>query len=231
VGTVDEYVFQQVFHCNEYELPHALASSDIVIDVGAHIGCYALAAAFRGSRRVVGIEANGANFALAAINLKHRIESGAIRLILGAVWRSDANDDTLRCEPFPHLDTLINTGGSGVLPGPGNSAAVPKLALDELLVEETRGGTERVRFLKLDCEGSEWPILLTASRLDLVDEIVGEFHEFGGEHDGLQTPYRIAGCDRFTSDMLKDVLERAGFAVEIRRNQVARRLGLFFARR
>ena len=34
----------------------------------------------------------------------------------------------------------------------------------------TEGGAGRVRLLKLDCEGAEWPILLTSQRLRLVNE-------------------------------------------------------------
>jgi len=36
----------------------------------------------------------------------------------------------------------------------------------------------RVRLLKIDCEGSEFPILYTSKMLEYVDEIVGELHFF-----------------------------------------------------
>lgn len=34
----------------------------------------------------------------------------------------------------------------------------------------------RVELLKIDCEGCEWPALCGATRLDLVDRVVGEYH-------------------------------------------------------
>jgi hypothetical protein len=117
------------------------------------------------------------------------------------------------------------------MPRDSEGEEVPKFALDHLILNETHGGRTRVRLLKLDCEGSEWPILLTSSRLDLVDEIVGEFHEFGGRHDSVQPPYHIDGYAEFTSDVLSEVLARAGFRVEILRNEDNRHMGLFFARR
>jgi FkbM family methyltransferase len=229
-GTMDEHIFDDVLVRNEYDLPDRLAPDDPIIDIGAHIGCFCLAAGMRGSRRIVAVEPNRANFAIALINLKQALKHGHVRLRFGAVWRSDDNDDVLRCGPFPIRDGLVNTGGGAVTPG-GTGATVPKLALDSLMFETTQGGRTRVRLLKIDCEGSEWPILLTSNRLDLVDEIIGEFHEVAGRDDCREPPWRIKGYTRFTSDVLHEALARAGFHVEIQRNTRDPHSGLLFARR
>src|SRR5439155_425299 len=42
---------------------------------------------------------------------------------------------------------------------------------------------DRVRFLKIDCEGCEWSFL-TSKDISRVDEIIGEFH-FAGRMDGV----------------------------------------------
>jgi hypothetical protein len=54
---------------------------------------------------------------------------------------------------------------------------VQKINFDAFVLNITKQGKDRVRFLKLDCEGSEWPILVTSKMLHLVDEIRGEIHE------------------------------------------------------
>jgi hypothetical protein len=96
----------------------------------------------------------------------------------------------------------------------------------------TDNGNKRVRMLKLDCEGSEFPILLTSQSLHLIDEIRGEYHEFGGEYDDRSIPEmaRVSGYDRFTIAELTDALQRAGFSVESDRSGKTRR-GHFFATR
>ena len=48
---------------------------------------------------------------------------------------------------------------------------VESVSLDEIL-----GDLGPVRFLKIDCEGAEWTILRTCTKLDRVQEIAGEYH-------------------------------------------------------
>ncbi len=42
--TIDRRVFRQVVVYNEYQLPSRFGPGDVVLDVGAHIGSFALAA-------------------------------------------------------------------------------------------------------------------------------------------------------------------------------------------
>ena len=106
----------------------------------------------------------------------------------------------------------------------------------------TNHGEKQVRLLKLDCEGAEWPILLTSQRLHLIDEICGEFHEIGGqfleinENRLLEQPvFSLGNCRKFTIDALVKHLEDAGFTVSYRRHKrptgALEGLGLFFATR
>jgi hypothetical protein len=99
-----------------------------------------------------------------------------------------------------------------------------------------------VRLLKLDCEGAEWPILLTSRRLHLIDEICGEFHEIGGdfleinEDRPAQRPvFSFANVEKFTIDLLVEHLTDAGFTVTWHRHTrpggAIEGLGLFFATR
>jgi hypothetical protein len=124
----------------------------------------------------------------------------------------------------------------------GLGEPVAKIALDDVVDLATNRGEHRVRLLKLDCEGAEWPIVLTSQRLHLVDEIVGEFHELGGplpeigedRPSNAQVFYsdRVAG---FTIEELARFLRGAGFGVtyfrHVRPDGALKGLGLFFATR
>ncbi len=246
-GTLDQAIFNGVVVFNEYRLPLRFAPGDIVIDVGAHIGSFAEAVLSRGCENVYCIEADRANVEIATTNLKPHIERGHVRLVSGAAWRSDPNTDELRFDgyhPFPKsyegMEGIVNTGnGSVIWPG---GEPVRKVAFDEIVDAVTNRGEKRVRLLKLDCEGAEWPILLTSQRLELIDEICGEFHEIGGEfleisegRSAKEPIFSNGGPAKFTIDVLVSHLNDAGFAVEYRRHSrptgALEGLGLFFAAR
>jgi FkbM family methyltransferase len=245
-GTMDQLIFNDVFAFNEYQLPSRFAPGDIVIDGGAHIGSFAHAVVMRGGENVYSIEPDPANYAIAAEHLRPLIDKGFVRLLQRALWRSDPNDDELRFDgyhPFPKsysgMEGIINTGNGSVIWGVGEP--VPKIALDELVDAITNHGEKRVRLLKLDCEGAEWPIVLTSRRLHLLDEICGEFHEIGGQFPEIsedrpsKQPIFCAGRAKYTIDELVRVLNEAGFAVTYRRHTrptgALEGLGLFFAKR
>lgn len=246
-GTLDQAIFNGVVLHNEYKLPPAFAPGDIVLDVGAHIGSFAWAAVSRGCKNVYSIEPDRANLKLAAKHLRPYIEKGYVKLVSGAAWRSDPNDDELYFDgyhPFPKsftgMEGIINTGDGSVIWGAGKP--VKKIAFDAIIDEVTNHGEKRVRLLKLDCEGAEWPILLTSQRLHLIDEICGEFHEIGGEfletseNRPMKEPvFRLKRLAKFTIKRLVNHLSKAGFSVTYSRHRrptgALEGLGLFFATR
>jgi FkbM family methyltransferase len=246
-GTLDHAIFNGVVELNEYRLPACFASTDIVIDVGAHIGSFAYAVVTRGGEHVYSLEPDRANCACLRENLKPYIEKGYVQLIERAVWRSDPNDDELRFDgyhPFPRsfagMEGILNTGSGSVIWGAGDP--VEKISLDDVIDLATSHGERRVRLLKLDCEGAEWPALLTSRRLHLIDEIVGEFHEIGGlfleiseDRSPTSPVFQTDRIARFTIDELVRSLEAAGFQVTHRRHRrpdgAVEGLGLFFADR
>jgi FkbM family methyltransferase len=246
-GTLDRMIFDGVVGLDEYRLPERFEPDDVVVDVGAHIGSFAYAVVQRGGEHVWSIEPDPANCAFAAEHLRPYVDKGFVHLMQRAVWRSDRNDDELRFDGYPVFPQsflgwagVVNTGGGSVMWGVGEP--VQKVAFDAVVDLATNRGERRVRLLKLDCEGAEWPILLTSRRLHLVDEIVGEFHELGGSYleigeDRLSKAHvfhsdRVAG---FTVEELVRFLDDAGFGVtysrHLRPNGVVEGYGLFFATR
>jgi FkbM family methyltransferase len=246
-GTLDRMIFDGVVALDEYRLPERFEPDDVVVDVGAHIGSFAYAVVLRGGKHVWSIEPDGTNCVFAAEHLRPYVDRGSVRLMHAAVWRSDPNDDELRFDgyqvfpqSFLDLAGVVNTGGGSVMWAVGEP--VQKVAFDDVVDLVTNRGERRVRLLKLDCEGAEWPILLTSRRLHLIDEIVGEFHEIGGScleigEDRLSKAHvfhsdRVAG---FTVEEFVRFLNDAGFCVTYRRhlrpNGALEGYGLFFATR
>jgi FkbM family methyltransferase len=215
-GTLDEYIYHQVIECNEYGLPDSFLADDIVVDVGAHIGTFAYAALERGAGRVYCIEPDMENFEIARLNLERFIDERRVFLIRGAAWRSDCNEDVLYFQSYPSMGAVINTGGGRVLNRPGGRP-VKKINFDDFLLNVTSNGLKGVRFLKLDCEGAEWPILFTSSLLRLVSEISGEIHET--RVNGPKTPAsgktsKVTSFDNFPVEDLIDLLEHQNFEVK-----------------
>ncbi len=145
---------------DEYHVP-AFTAHDTVVDLGMWIGPFTARAWDCGSRRIFAYEADPKNY-----NIGKRNVGGldGVRVFHRAVMAPERP----AFMPFP-VDRsgffLHDTDGAEM-------AQVPTTTLDEIVEE-----TGPVRFLKIDLEGSEWEVLYTFTRWDLVGEIVGEYHE------------------------------------------------------
>src|SRR5690606_24603280 len=139
----------------------------------------------------------------------------------GAVWRSDKeNEVTYHGGYSIEPGNVVNSGGVGVIwAREGEGEPLPTVPFDSIIDSVTENGKRRIRLLKIDCEGSEWPILLTSRRLHLIDEICGEFHELGGRYHGREAPFEIDGKRRFTVSELKEYLSRFGFSTVFHRGR------------
>ncbi|HEU5381184.1 MAG TPA: hypothetical protein VFV38_37645, partial [Ktedonobacteraceae bacterium] len=133
--------------------------------------------------------------------------------------------------PATESKVVVNTGGGNVLFDTLQSRKVPSQAFDTIVDKVTQQGQQRVRIVKVDCEGSEFPILLTSKRLHLIDEICGEFHEVCGDYDDtpcIPDHAAVAGFSRYTIDTLTHHLQQHGFFVSAERYQRTN-LGIFKA--
>jgi FkbM family methyltransferase len=197
------------------------AEGDRVLDAGSHIGAFSALASRRGAR-VVGYEAARENWLLARSNTAPCPSS---EQRWGALWRSDGPAGWI---PFDPPLYAANTGAGQVLfveppsaafreegTGPRRTALplagqVPAVPLDDVLRE-----LERVRLLKLDVEGAEFPILLTSSELGRVEQIVGEIHPLAPEGMTRLRDEARVGSAVYSVDLLRNLLEAAGFRVEV----------------
>jgi FkbM family methyltransferase len=217
-GSCDEEVFRAINVWNEYRLPPTFEPGDIIVDIGTHIGSFCHAALERGSHRVYGFEAFSKNFEHARRNLA--TYGSRVTVQNKAVWRSDTKVNRLT---FTSLEGENNAAGHVV--GAQGADGVEAIAFDDIVLELTENGRNRIKMVKLDCEGSEYTILFTSKVLHLVDSIVGEYHNYGDkypygpgeDHFFHKMPEhgRVRGHDRYTHDDLALYLRPFGFDVTV----------------
>jgi FkbM family methyltransferase len=214
-ATMDREIAEQVIVRNEYGLPRRFRPDDIIVDVGGHIGSFTYAALVRGAGVVHCYEANPDNVPV----LEHNLRPFAGRAVIHHTAMFGANPPS---HLYFHRSTNPHNTGGGWVGGRSESAttAVPVVSFDAEVERITNGGRQRIRLLKLDCEGSEWPILLTSRLLHLVDEVCGEYHL---PPAGMSPEHNL--------EALRDHLQRQSFVVRIQGQPGVQVLGLFFARR
>jgi hypothetical protein len=207
--------WMDVLAANEYLLGPSIDSNATVIDIGANSGAFSYACLRRGAGKAVGFEP-GPVARLARNNLA---EFGMRSEVFGnAVWRSDIPDTTLPLD-FHHREH--HSGSlSAVLGVSKGQVTAPTISLDNVL---RRYGL--IHILKLDCEGSEYPILYTSKELHRCEHILGEYHHGAQRSQVLD----ISGGRPWTIDGLKSYLESQGFEV-YRVKAYSSDHGLFWAR-
>ena len=83
--------------------------------------------------------------------------------------------------------------------------------------------------MKLDCEGSEFPILLTSKLLSKADRIIGEYHEVDSTAMKYLAPIaKLPHYKEYKTQMLVEKLEQKGFEVTLTPNSSS--IGHFDAR-
>ena len=203
-GTLDQFNWQETASINTYKLPTELPPDSRVIDVEAHIGSFTHLAMRRGAGRVWAFEVDPDNFAQCE---KHVALWGPRVLLRNqAVWHTRGRAG--------YLPNSENNGAGRVL---ANGESVETVAIDDVLDEVSEDGTYPIHLLKLDCEGSEWPILFSSRLLTPVRQ-----------HRRRVPPRRMAGEGGWPDDLYR-LLDSQGFTVTIR--PFSDRQGLFWATR
>jgi FkbM family methyltransferase len=172
-------LFQEIWIEQRYTLDEPpLAAGQTVVDIGAHVGVFTVWAASQHPRvKVLAIEPSPRSFAFLQANVA-RNRLGNVTLVQCACG-GGCGEAQLYSRGSSVADTLYRHDllGSEFRP----LSKTPVLGLDELFVSYNVG---RCDFLKLDCEGAEYDILLNASEHTLrrIDRIALEYHQGLNEH-------------------------------------------------
>lgn len=218
-GTQDGNAVNEVIRRNCYKLPSRMSRTDVIVDVGAHIGCFSIACLGRGAGKAWCYEPDKDN---ATFLRKNVCQFMGAHVVEKAVWRSDKSEQVI----FSGYPEGQSTCGSCIpgctVNGVNKMIPVATIALDEIL--EKLG---KVRLLKIDAEGAEYPILGTATKLDLVEEICGELHHVAG----LEHAWNIPAFKTYSTEEMQNYLCDQGFDYVDVEPMSGRRTSLFWARR
>lgn len=178
----DMVIVRDVYQNDAYRLsliPGVVAEAELVVDVGAHIGCFAKLVHERNPlAKIVCIEANADNVEALRANV------GDFATILHGACTYDTGKVRLLNSVYPGC---ANTGGSHVVPvGYDDAGKIidpdypyngPAYELTKYTLEDVMrlAGATRIDVLKLDCEWSEYSVL-TTSNLSRIRFVVGEYH-------------------------------------------------------
>jgi FkbM family methyltransferase len=206
----DRHTFHRIFARDEYRLNGVPPGSfDTVVDIGAHIGVFALRVAGL-ARRVLCYEPAPESFELLRRNIGRfphvRLHPAAV-----AGRRGTA---TLYLGKNPSAHSLFPAEGQtsrGAIP-------VECVTLEDVFREHS---LERCDLLKLDCEGAEYEILYQAppELWRRIARVALEYHPAGGTDP------------RWSGEALARYLNEMGHRTELRPSKRHPRKGLLFAER
>ncbi len=184
----DQVIVQDVFVDDCYRADAIPHPQPVVVDVGAHIGCFSKRLHDRkpGSR-VVAVECCPENIAALAKNIGAfaTVVQAALTYetepaLLNAVYPGCCSTGGSMLIGRTELQRQQDTGKIAAKPGPdmpseywADLRPIRTLTLEQLMADH---GLDHIDVLKLDCEGSEFSILRGTQSLERIGLIVGEYH-------------------------------------------------------
>lgn len=190
----DFELWREVYFGREYPLPFQFPKNTVVIDIGAHVGSFALSCLHRGAKRVVCVEPNRECVDYLDFNLRQH--GRWITLVEKALWK-DSEKARLSKYPLDH-GTILGVDKDG--------QEFDSIGWRELLEKSRIEPGERV-ILKSDAEGAEYVLLSPENDFSMVDEMFIE------THNGVLIGDRVYNAGDAVS-----MLEQHGFTVSSHKN-------------
>ena len=165
-GTILEVWAQHIYTPKNF----SLNDTDIVVDIGAHIGVFSVFAAKHVHRgKIYSFEPIPENFQL----LKENITINKIKNIIPfntAISSKKQEQELFVSEKSPGVGSLHYKKGKG------QHLVVSSITLKDFV---SKTGISHIDFLKIDCEGSEYDILFSCPTtiLQRIKKISMEYHE------------------------------------------------------
>ena len=206
VTVCDLDILEENLNQDQYNLVKLIKKGDTIVDIGAHIGIFSIMAAkISEYGQVFSFEPEESNYLLLQKNISlNKLKN--LRFFNKAVT-SKGGKVKLVISP--------NNKGAHTLLGQGDQfQEVSAVTLTEII---NFIGGNNINLLKLDCEGSEYDILLNAEPKDLrrIDKIIMEVHE---------TPY----TGNYNAKLLYQHLTMHGFTIQVIKTIVYPTEGVFY---
>jgi FkbM family methyltransferase len=160
----------EIFRDGHYDIPIAWRDARRVVDVGGHVGAFAIWVATRApSAQIETFEPEPRNFADLVANVERNGLGERVVAHNAAVGARDQRSV---------LHVPLRRDMSSLFAGRGRQVEVECVSLDRHLRERV---DTPVDVVKLDCEGAEWEILpsLSEESLHRIRHLVIEFHAHG----------------------------------------------------
>jgi FkbM family methyltransferase len=171
-------ILREVFRDRVYALCFPFYQNAVVVDVGAHYGYFTLFAALNcaESSRIFALEPSPDNFSMLEENCaRNGLEN--VRLINSGIYSRTGTLDFYLSSSVNHSIFDANTNP---LSSRNGSTTCSVISLKELIEDND---IEQIDFLKMDCEGAEYPALFEADEATLgrIENISLEFHDLKDE--------------------------------------------------
>ena len=149
----------------------------VVIDVGANIGIFSLYAARSGAKRIYAFEPNRESFEVLVQNIKANDLENIIIPFNVAVGSNDGEKVLIPKYSSPYNKTVSNTINED------NYDVVETISLPTFI---DKRNISKIDFLKMDCEGAEYPIIysMTSTNFRIIKTFRLESH-FSHEKENL----------------------------------------------
>jgi FkbM family methyltransferase len=178
------YVFKEIFMEDFYEMNKLLdhvPEAPVVVDIGANVGFFSfMMAAKRKNARIYAYEPMADNLKLFRSNLdRNRGRDDRMQVEQKAVTGKKVDSVKMFFDDV-HSNTVISSIYEDFSKDNTKATEVPAISLEEIIATN---GLKSIDVLKLDCEGSEYPILYDSpeSVWPLIKCLCIEVHELDTE--------------------------------------------------
>jgi FkbM family methyltransferase len=158
-------IYNEIVTDNCYKLSENLVKDKYVIDIGANIGVFSLLASTMGAKRVYAVEPISFSFNKLCSNINRSKMKNIVPM--KNIVSNVPNE-------FINISLQNDIGHNSLYLSSGLSETVHTITLSEILAKFDGNDV----FLKIDCEGSEYDILLNANESDMkrISRIAMELH-------------------------------------------------------
>ena len=203
--TMDRTVLKEIWTKGSYSKEgFELKENDTIVDIGGHIGVFAVyAAQFAKNGRVIAFEPMVDNYKLLLSNLElNGIKNVTVENI--AIGKEDGFFRLyIRPKTLKKGEVAYNSGGHSfhLIKDSNVHVDVPTVSFDTLV---NKYNLDKIDFLKMDCEGAEFDILFNASEesLSKISKLAMECHPY--ENNTMQDMVNFLNEHGFDCDVEKD---------------------------